>query len=449
MSGEDEITVTGDGAHQTRAELDMPGLVLESWLATASSRWRRAKIPWAVACAPIKAFRRHGSLDRALCISPLRVLLFTLGWHIVLLVAGVGIHYGLDVLRGVRYVHFGYWNYPNSSRFGIVRLLPINVVIAWMQCLVVVVIGIVIAARGLTVRRTLRLTTWLVAFTLVAGLADALYRVISNRWLYDFVAHSSGQGLWLFNIVIGLRHRIGDIVLGFLAGLAVGTVLQRRRWFIAAVSATALAAALPVYNNIQFAYIRAVCLPLHQLSEPKLEDRVALAPTILKIPGYEQHINGSYSRSEEEAVALRMPTSWISYLIEPAEWPEATLEALRAHLTARGWIALRYDPLNVHVDMLTGDAKGWWTGISGVTAPPGVSGQWGGWWVRDGEAINVHLTHGTPPDRAGPYTGFMISLYRNEAVDDNFRAYRQQHGELPGEAPPSEQNRRSLPDEGC
>ena len=420
----------------------MSGLVLESWSATASSRWRRVTLPWAIAFSPIKAFRRHGSLDRALSISPLRVLFFTLGWHIVLLVVIVAIHYGLDVLRGVRYVLFGYWNYPDSSRFGTVRLLPINVIIAWGQCLAVAIMGIVIAARGLTVRRTLRLTTWLFAFTLVAGPADVLFRLLWDRWLIGFLLQSDVLGPWVFFNGHEIKDRVGDIVLGLLAGLAVGTVLQRRRWLIAAVSATSLAAALPVYNNIQSAYIRAVCLPLRRLAELKLEDRVALAPTILKIPGYEHHINGSLSRPEEEAVALRMPTSWISYLIEPAEWPEASLEALRSHLAARGWIMLRYDPVNVHVDMLTSDAKGWWTGIPGVTAPPGVSGQWGGWWVQDGEAINVHLEHGTPPDRADQYTGFVISLYRNEAVDDNFRAYRKKYGELPGETPANEQNPR-------
>ncbi len=439
MNQDDNGASAGITSSTQEPQHEPDALNLEAWVDTASSRFRRATLPWVIALSPVKAFSRRCRLEKALTVSPFRVFLWTLVWYVVLLVVAAGIRCGVDKLQGVQLTIGSYWNHPFAARFGAVGLLPVHIPLAWLQCLLVTIIGIVVAFRPLTVRQITRLTTWLFTFTLVAGSLHLLYGLLWSEVLdmlllrlpdvLALTAHTAG-----FEVMF----RAHDIALGLLGGVAVGTVLQKRRWLVTLVSAVALTILFPVYTHLQHAYAQSVHHPLRRLivAEPDLPVRITLLPECLKVPGYEEHIWSAFSRSTEDALSRGdLPTSHAGYVVEPMLDGETLLHAIRTHLGSLGWMPLRHDPLNVHVDMPTGDAAGWRVGDPGVTAPPGDGRQWGGWWVREGEAVNVFLWHGTPPEQTFKSASCSMSHYSKEVADRLLHAYREVHGDLPGEAP--------------
>ncbi len=242
-----------------------PGLLLESWAQTASRRGLNVTLPLAIAFSPLKAFRRRCRLDRILAVSPAKVFFWTLVWYAVLLVLGVGVHYGLDKLQGLKFefVLGGYWSYPGMFRFGSAMYLPVNIPLAWMQCLLVSLIGMAIALRSLPVQQLPRLATWLFTFTLLGGLFAIVCGLLWHRLIAPRVfVLPTGWAFRLRDVGIEVVYRVPDCVLGFVAGLAVGTVLQKRRWLIAIVSAAVLVAAFPVYFSAQSAYALSVYHPV-------------------------------------------------------------------------------------------------------------------------------------------------------------------------------------------
>lgn len=249
-------------------EPEQPGLVLESWHQAAKTLRGRATLPLAIAFSPIRAFRRRCSVHEILKGSPARAFLWCLLWYAAILVVGVGIHFGLDKLQGVRLVLGGYWNYPGSYRFGSAAMLPVHVPIAWLECLLVSCIGMAIAFRPLSPRQTARLATWLFALALLAGIVATVYELSYQEVLAPNLFLLPIDIEWAFRLRdfgSELMHRSFDIVLGLTAGLAVGTVLQRRRWAIAITAAVLLAVAFPALASIQRVYAMSVYFPLREL----------------------------------------------------------------------------------------------------------------------------------------------------------------------------------------
>lgn len=428
----------GDGAARDKSHIPAPlesegaGLTLESWVGNASSVLRKAMLPLVIACSPVRAFSRRSSLENVLTISPVTVFLWTLAWYVVLLVVFGGIRCSLDKLQGMRLVIGGYWDHPDGFRFGSVRFLPAHIVLAWMQCLFVTLIGMFVAVRGLTVRQVVKLATWLLVFTLIAGLLDLLFGLLWDRVLVWQVFKLPGEfAMSVHDAGNAATDRAHDIVLGFVAGTAVGTVLQRRRWLIAVVSAVVLALAFPIYAHVQLAYLHSVREPVRQLiaPEPPLSERISALPECLKIPSFELDVQYAFSRSAEEARSRGgLPTGVVVYLVDPMPHKATFLDAVRSHLGSLGWAPLKYDPLNIPHNMLTGDGVGWSDGVEGRE-------MWDGWWVRDREAVMVIIEHGTPPGAIRTATSCNIMHYSEEAARDLLQPYFQAYGALPGDGP--------------
>jgi len=249
-------------------EPEQPGLVLESWHEAAKTLHGRATLPLVIAFSPIRAFRHRCDVDKILQGSPARTVLWCVLWYAAILVVGVGIHFGLNKLQGMRLVIGSYWDHPGSFRFGSAALLPVHVPIAWLECLLISCIGMAIAFRPLSPRQIARLATWLFALTLLAGIVATIYEPIYQRLLAPNLIRLPVDIEWVFRIRdfgSELAYRSFDSVLGLTAGLAVGTVLQKRRWPIAITSAVLLAAAFPALASIQGVYAMSVYHPLREL----------------------------------------------------------------------------------------------------------------------------------------------------------------------------------------
>ncbi len=245
---------------------EQPGLVLEGWVEEARCLGRRAMLPGVIAFSPSRAFRRRCRLEKTLATSPARVILWILVWYVFLLLISVAVQYTLNKVQGIHFVIGGHWNPSLGHRFGSAVLLPVHLPIAWLQCLVVSVIGMAIAARRLSAQQVVRLATWLLAFTLLGGLFTILYEPIWYRLITPWLSVRSF--MWAFRMYdLGneLAYRGHDFVLGLIGGFAVGTVLQRRRWLIAIVSAAVLTAAFPVCLGVQRAYFFSVYEPAREL----------------------------------------------------------------------------------------------------------------------------------------------------------------------------------------
>jgi len=79
---------------------------------------------------------------------------------VFLMVVNVTGLYALDRFQGFPVVGAD-WNPSLGHRFGSAVLLPVHLPIAWLQCLVLSLLGMAIAARRLSAPQVARLATWL------------------------------------------------------------------------------------------------------------------------------------------------------------------------------------------------------------------------------------------------------------------------------------------------
>lgn len=290
-------------------EPERPGLTLEVWAGAASTVAQRAMLPLAIAFSPRKAFERRCRLENALTTSPTRVLLWFLVSYVFLMVISVAAHYTLDKVQGLQLVVGGYWNPSLGHRFGSAVLLPVHVPLAWTQCIVVALIGVVLGGRRLSAGKIVRLATWLLPITLLGGLFTILYDPLWHRFIAPWVFfHPSELAFRLQDFGSELAWRGPDLVLGLVGGFAVGTVLRRRRWWIALVSAMVLVASFPAYLSVQRAYGVFVYEPARELAVgprplPPVRPTLLLGPTFA-VGGTDPALAGTWAiRYDEEEQA--------------------------------------------------------------------------------------------------------------------------------------------------
>jgi hypothetical protein len=243
------------------AEFDMidlrpmrEGLALERWQDNATDWWRRATLPWRIGLSPIAAFFRDCPMDQVLTRSPARFVPWVIFAILLLALANNTIMYEVDALRGI-YTEFAYDHGTPASRHCSLQLLPVHLPIIWLQGLAVCVIGMVIGWRPLSLRQVLYLATWLMGLALMAGCLATLYEIawelLLSRWSWGEPLLDHDLRLLLYSSGQEFTARGADFLFGLLTGLAVGTVIGRRRWLVAVVSAVVLYAAVPLYWAVQ------------------------------------------------------------------------------------------------------------------------------------------------------------------------------------------------------
>ena len=297
---------------------EQPGLVLERWAEAAQAIGKKAVLPVAVAFSPSRAFQRRCRLQKVLTTSTVRVLLWILAWYVLLMVISVATEYALNRLRWGQLIVGADWNPGIGYRFGSAVLLPVHLPVAWLQCLLIVLIGMVIAVRRLSAQQVVRLATWLLAFTLLGGLFTILYDPLWHRLIAPCLyVRPSQVASWLQDLGSELTWRGHDLVLGLVGGFAVGTVLQRRRWLIALASATALVIAFPAYLSVQRAFVLSVYEPVRELAvgprpQPPPRPMLLLGPTFL-VGKTEPSLAGTwtvrYDQEEQAAAELAFDNS--------------------------------------------------------------------------------------------------------------------------------------------
>jgi len=245
---------------------EQPGLALENWLGEATTKRAVALFALRIARSPRKAFRRQCRLEKVLDVSPFRVVPWMLGWFLLLVIGILGIWYCVLGFYGT-YPGGGYWSNIVGQRLGPPLFAPIDVVIVWLQCLLIVLIAMGLGYRRLSARQATYLATWLlpIALTacLVATACDLVWHLfISNlldRWLF-----STGSEVALRISLIGndLVPRSADLTLGLLGGIATATVVRRRAWVITIAVVVALWFCFPASLHIRAAFRDNVCDPI-------------------------------------------------------------------------------------------------------------------------------------------------------------------------------------------
>ncbi len=262
------------------------GLALERWQADATTWWRRAAFPWRVGFSPIAAFRRECPTDRVLTISPARYVLWIIFGFVALALANNAITYTVDGLRGI-YSVFGYEHGGSGWRYCSLSLLPVQLPIAWLQSVSVCVVGMAIGWRMLTPWQVVYLATWITGLGLLASSLATLYEeawdTFLGGWISTWRFIEPMSLMRILDVARGLETRSSDLFLGLLAGLAVGTVMGRRRWLVALVSAGILYAGFPLYVAVQghYGYLGLVHRPLRDavLGHPLPPPDLAQGPT--------------------------------------------------------------------------------------------------------------------------------------------------------------------------
>ncbi len=287
-------------------EPERPGLTLESWADAACTFSKKAILPLAIAFSPCKAFQRRCRLENILTTASSRILSWFLASYLILMVISVAARYTLDKVQGRQLILGGYWDPSLGHRFGSAVLLPVHIPLAWLQCLVVAIIGLIISRRRLPALKIVRLATWLLPITLLGG----LFLIFFDPLWYKFIAqllvlHPSDLNIRLHRLGSELVFRGPDLVLGLAGGFAVGTVLQKRRWLIALISATVLVALFPTYLSVQQFYAGNFYEPVRELAvgpRPTPIPRPMLLPgPTFTVGGVEPSLAGTWMiRYEEE-----------------------------------------------------------------------------------------------------------------------------------------------------
>ncbi|MBN1491845.1 MAG: hypothetical protein JXA69_18180 [Phycisphaerae bacterium] len=218
---------------------------------------QRATLPFRIMVAPRRAFQHECRPTRILTTTPWSVLIWTIVWFALLVLVSIGVRYGLDRAAGMRWAVGSYWNPHLAVRFGSLAFAPLHLILTWAECAFVALVGMAISFRWLTPRQVVRLTIWLLPFALGAAifaiLCEAMYDHVVTRLIIGQLAeHLSGwAGRQVMRWSRDLSVRSFDIALGLLAGIAVGTLVKRRRWLIPPLAATALTFAFPILFGIQ------------------------------------------------------------------------------------------------------------------------------------------------------------------------------------------------------
>jgi len=145
----------------------------------------------------------------------------------------------------------------------------------------------IIALRAVSARQALYLTTWSTAVGLLAGSVATLYELVWGPriywWLYETAIVHQLPMSGALDAANALEWRSSDLLYGFFGGLAVGTVMGRRRWLLAVVSAGVLYAGFPIYHGAQSGYVRLVHIPLRDfvVGPPPPPPNLAGGPTFL------------------------------------------------------------------------------------------------------------------------------------------------------------------------
>ncbi len=245
---------------------EVPGLAAEHWLVTADTAWRRGVLPLRIAFSPVKAFHRQCRLNQILFNSPLQILTWTLLWIALLVFFGICLRYGLDQLLQRRLAFGTYWNDPRAPRtVGSIAFLPVSIPLAWIQCLVLSCAGMAISLRPLSITQLVRLATFLFPTTLLAGLFATVFDPVWHSLPSPQLFRWPELGFPLLEMESWFVDRSFEVALGLVGGLAVGTVLQRRRMLIAIVSAIILASAVPLLVTIQIGFRDFMYFPVERL----------------------------------------------------------------------------------------------------------------------------------------------------------------------------------------
>jgi len=246
---------------------ETPGLAAERRLSEARSLAGVATLPLRMAVAPRRAFQRQCRLTRILTDDPWRILLWCAIWFLALVLLAVSVRYGLDRIRGMIMFVGSYWHPHHATRFGSLPFAPLHLVIAWFECAFVAFVAMVVSSRWIDVKQFLRLTIWLLPFTLPAAVLSILYHAAYYHVLYGMLerlCYSTGSTLASYaqGWAQALTVRVFDLAFGLLAGIAAATVFKRNRWLIPPLTAVLLVIAYPVFFETQLAFARTVYNPI-------------------------------------------------------------------------------------------------------------------------------------------------------------------------------------------
>jgi hypothetical protein len=247
---------------------EVSGLVAEHWLSATKTHLAAALLPWRVVLSPVSGFRRECRLGRVLHTPVKRLLVWTVFWYVLLVVLATAVRFGLDQFHGVQ-ATVGYLTRTTTGlRFGLVYLMPIHFALTWVGCVVLAVLGMVLSLRRLNARQFLRLTVWLLPFSLAGGVFAIAYEAVWGVWLAEALMqwfHESRGSMGVRNthlILDGLVFHGPDLVLAVLGGVAVGTAFKCRRGPTPVVAAVLLFMLFPFFQVVQRAYVDAVHWPL-------------------------------------------------------------------------------------------------------------------------------------------------------------------------------------------
>lgn len=239
------------------------GLFVETWSAGATTVFEKAWLPIRIAFRPFQAYRHAGRPEDSLVRSSRTTAMWTLAWLIIVFVLGVFIRYGHDRIAGFQLAIGDYWHYPTSCRFAHLGFFPVDCLLSYVSCVLVAFLGQVIVKKSLDSAEALRLAGWLFPLSIVAACAHAFYPVLSR--------YSNEILFWLigpkyFDLAVPrIGSSLAEFVFGMLAGVAVGTVLQHKRWFIGLFSAVVLIIANPLTNSAYIAYRNHVLDPFRDV----------------------------------------------------------------------------------------------------------------------------------------------------------------------------------------
>jgi hypothetical protein len=186
-------------------------------------------------------------------------------WYVVLLLLSIGTSYTLDWLHGVGSI-FSYWHSGLGRRFGSAVLAPLDLVLGYVQCLMVSLLATLLAWRAVSARQVTYLAAWLMPFTLLGGLFTVIYKPIWDYLGSPWPAYRSSElAFQVGEVGMELLYRGFDLVLGVFGGFAAATVLGRRRWIIVPATTLALVAMFPVYLGVHRTFNQFVYHPARNL----------------------------------------------------------------------------------------------------------------------------------------------------------------------------------------
>lgn len=234
---------------------EIPGLALEHWYEAADTWKKRALLPWKIALAPIRAFRHDCRLEKTLATSPAPMLSWFLLWCLLLVPADMAARLPFISLLGLPWPFGLHWLLVAGRGFNSFGVLPLHIVWVGLECVAAVVIGMIISLKWLSLRQIARLAMWMLPLTFLASLCGNVTYLIECLLPLNWEDRFSdlelfGRYFYVTGFARSLSGRLLDTILGILTGLAVGTVLLRRRWLIVLILSVLFTAGYDVYLRV-------------------------------------------------------------------------------------------------------------------------------------------------------------------------------------------------------